>query len=815
MATNSFIFPASGLGFARSACLASFASGITTVSGMGYLSLGDYEEGTPYYSDGSVIIPIQGASSSMGIPSPILFGDWVYYVLGGQLPTMQATGGIEFIGGAYGGISWINIAYTGTHGLQVQTSYGGVLGFDSSLTDLSYTVTGMELFSVQFQVLDTLPQQIELQLYESTLGWHKAYVGTDQFGLGGYNAGSIPLIINNWAQMTFTPAQIGLTPGMIITGVAWGVYNTTGTSTVVFSDTSNLNQSSVTVGGFIDTCQDNNVGFYILANTGPLFRIPAVGASPLAIPLSDSPSYAYTGMTYNPTDEIPYFTGYDGTIYKYNGSVITVTAPPSGISPPARQLFNDGGSNLYTLFANSTEIGKYNIGGNTWSFITTPFTASVDTIHYSKALSTLLAGGSNYLSLNNSNTITGMSFSIADSQLLTTDSSNSINIYDTVGEGFIEWSLAQPPIPSTGNPVAIASEPDGNQALVIDTANNKLQVLTNVGGFWSSTSTVPLTAPTFIITLTSETLASEVVQALVCQPSQNTVSILNKSVLNWSVVQTLSIPSPTSIAVSESENGTLTGTVTTATGITFISFNGADWVINGSISLTPVPTLSASDFVNTENSYTYAAGFSGGNSEVYVFQDGVLIAQYSIVGTIGTLGVINFQIVSALTSGSIDVGSVVQGVVSHGIVSGVMAPTNSDLMTWIIPELGYLPILVIAGPNNIWSFYNNYPQSIVRAGGSQIAILSGVSWNLFDLKDDNKVTSITVDPSGNIYAILSDNVLYKYNSLGTLASGYPYTLVPPINQEDGVPLGFSKLLLFNGKLVASSPMMGGLTIITT
>ena len=808
MPQNSYTFPASGLGFARSACLASFASGIATVSGMGYLSLGDYEEGSAYYFDGGTITPVQGTGgSSSGVPSPILFGDWVYYLLGGALPTMQPSGGIEFIGGGFGGIGWVNLAFTGIHGLQVQANFGGVLGFDSALPDLNYVVTGTELFSVAYQILDTLPNQIEFQMYESSLGWHKVYVGTDQFGLGGFNAGPIAPIINNWVQITFTPAQVGLTPGMVITGIAWGVYNLTTTSTVVFSDASNLNQPNVAANGFIDTCQDNNVGFYILSHTGPLFRIPAVGAGPLAIPLSDSPSFDYTGMTYNPTDQSPYFIGYDSSIYKYNGAVSTVTSPPSGISVPARQLFNDS-SNLYTLFANSNKIGKYNIGGNSWSFINTPFTATVDTFHYSRALSTLLAGGSNYLSLDNVNTINGMTFSVAESQLLTTDSSNNINIYDTVGEEFIEWSLVQQ-IPGTGNPVAIAAEPDGDQALVSDTVNNLIQVLTNVGGIWSATNTVPLTAPTTIVMATDT-----VVQALVCQPTQNQISVLNKSVLTWAVSQTLSIPSPTSVSITLGSNGNYTGIVTTSTGITFIAFNGIVWVITGSLALSsPLPTLTASDFVNTQNTYLYAVGSGGGNSTVYVFQNGALVTQYSIIGIVNSIGVINFQIVSTLASQAVDVGSVVSGVVSHGIVSGVTVPASSHLMTWVIPEIGFLPLLLIAGPNTIWSFYNDHPQSVMRASSSFVSILSGVSWNSVDLQNDNRVASITADPSGNIFSILTDNTLYKHSSLGIIASGYPYILTPPINQEDGIPLGFSRLIWFNGKLWSSSSLMGGITII--
>ena len=808
MPTNSFIYPISGTGYARSACLATFASGIATVSGLGLLSLGDYESGTPYYFNAQNVIPVQGATGGAGIPSPVIFGDWVYYVLGGALPTMQPNGGIEFVGGGYGGANWINLAYTGTHGFMIQANYGGILGFDSSITDLSYVVTGTEIFSLEYQVLDNLPQQIELELYESSLGWHKAYFGTDQFGLGGYNAGPIPPVINNWVQLTFTPAQVGLTPGMIITGVAWGVYNQTGTSTVVFSDTSNLNQSSAPIDGFIDTCQDSNVGFYILAKTGPLFRIPAAGAGPLVIPVSDSPSYDYTGMTYNPTDQNPYFIGYDGTVYKYTGTVNTVTAPPSGVTVPARQLFNDG-SNLYTLFANSNEIAKYNISGNTWSLVATPSgAATLETIHYSHSLSTLLAGGSNYTSLNNTNTIEGMAFSGADSQLLTTDSSNHINIYNSIGEQFIEWILFQQ-IAGTGNPFSIAVEPNGLQALVTDPVNNEVQVLTNTLGNWAATSTVSLTNPTSIVMATST-----VTQALICQPSLNQITVLNKSLLNWTSSQVIALSSsPTSIAVSLNSSGTYNGVVTTSTGVTLITFNGTVWTVIGELSLSPIPVVATADFVNPNNPYLYAVGSTVGNTTVYVFENNTLAGQYTVNGSLGTLGVVNFQVVFADSSGNVQLDSFISGVTDLGTVESNVAPTNPSLMAFAAPEIGFLPLLLIAGPNNIWSFYLDSPLALRRASSSFTAILNGVSWNEFDLKDDNRVTSITTDPSGFIYTILTDNVLYKHSSLGILSSGYPFTLVPPPNQEQTVPLGFSRLLYWNGYIVSSSSLMGGITVI--
>src|SRR5579863_477394 len=341
--TQSFVFPASGLGFARDACLTNFGTAVPVTSGVGYLGTGTYQVGNIYIADTTEITPISGNLSPFNpsAPAPVIFGAWVYFVLAGQLPTQQSTGGINYFNGGYGGISWTNLAYTGSEALQVSGSYGGILGFDSQLPDLDFEVTGTELFSVSYQVLDNLPSQIEIQFYEKlSATWHIVYVGPDNFGLGGTQlSATVMPALNSWVQITFTPAQMGLSPGNIISGMAWGVYNATGTSTAVFSDTSNLNTPVSPLTGFIDACPDNNVGFYILSHTGPLYQVPAVGAPAVPIPLATTPSFAYTGLTKNPSDTLPYFIGYDGTIYKYTGSsVSTVTPAPSGVTVPARQL---------------------------------------------------------------------------------------------------------------------------------------------------------------------------------------------------------------------------------------------------------------------------------------------------------------------------------------------------------------------------------------------------------------------------------------------------------------------------------------------
>lgn len=808
--TNSYVFPASGLGYARDACLTKFGTAVPATSGVGYLGTGTYEIGNIYIANPNGIMPIAGNLSPFNptLPAPVIFGSWIYTVLGGQLPTQQSHGGIMYVFGGTGGAQWTTLAYTGNEALQITAYNGGIMGWDAYLPNVTFEIMGTEVFSVQYQVLDTLPSQIEIQFFEETsLTWHNVYIGADNFGFGGTQLNSIiPPALNSWVQITFTPVDMGLVPGDIISGMAWGIFNQTGTSTVVFSDTANLTAPNTPATGFIDACQDNNVGFYILSHTGPLYQIPAVGAPVLTIPISVSPSFVYTGLTHNPSDGLPYFIGYDGTIYKYNGSTVsTITPPPSGISVPARQLYADNSNNLYTTFANSNYVAKYSIIGNNWVLTTSPFTATLDTLYYSFDNSTVIIGGSNYQNLHITPTIIDTTYASTPNQLIIADNTPEIQAYNFTNGN---WTFSQIVGGYTGIPTHIAAEPDGMQVLVTDSTNNRVEVLTYVAGVWNQTSTVALTAPTSLTTYTSG-----IVQAAVCQPTQNRISFLNKSVLNWAVAQTLAITGPTDIAIQQSPTA-LNAIVSNSTGVTFLHFNGAVWINVNSLILNPVPTLVAADVVSSANTYMYAAAQSGSNIVVYIFQNNAQVSTYTIIGqTLATFAVVDYEILVGTVSGNLYAGYYIGGTTGNMLTSAVI-PISGVSMNWITTVTDFVPFLSVSGPHDIRSYYNDSPQSYTRITDAKVAILNGISWNVLDLDNHNTISSIATDTSGNILAVNTANEVYKWNSAGVLASGWPFQIIPPVGQQEDVPLGLSKLVVYNGQIAAASSLMGGITFIS-
>ena len=811
MPNFTYIFPPSGSGFDRSCCLTSFAPTTSGTYQTGYLGNGEYQLGNIYTYDGNTLsldYSITGESSSPTISS-LLFGSWVFTVLGGQLPTIQPSGGFSIYGGGYGGISWNNIAFTGNNSLSIQASWGGVVGWDSNITSLNYTITGSETFSWQYQILDTVPDQVELQIYEATSAtWHIIYVGaTDLFGFGGTPKGNVASNIGQWNQVLFTLSDLGLVVGDRITGVSWGVWQSIGTSTVLFSDTvvTASGGVSITTNGFIDATTDNVTGFYLLGHQGPLVHIPIIGQTPQEIEISNT-SFVYTGLTFNPVDGNPYFIGYDGTVYNYNGSSIsTITSPPGGVVTPARWLYTDSSNNLYTMFSNSNSIASYDITANTWSVISSPFGVSLDTITYSNSLNTIIVGGTDYFNLNYSASIVDLTYSLNANQILIADNSPAVKAYDMTTGG---WSFNQTVSGFTGIPTYIAATPDGTQVLVSDSTNNQVEVLSFAGDVWSQTSIVSLTNPTSLATITSG-----VPQALICQPTQNTVTVLDKSGSTWSISQTLPIANPNYIAV-QNYNNQLTAIVATSTGVTFADLHGALWVVGNSLSLSPAPVLVAVDSVSTHNPYFYGVANNGSNIIVYIFQNGSLLDSYTISNDkLGGLLVLNYQIFVPTISGNINGGYYVAGVTGNELDSST-APVSGTRAIFVPDIIDFLPQILMTNTSNIWSFYNDSPQSLTRITDSKVAVLSGISWSpIIDVQDMNVISSLTTDVSGNIFAVNTANVLYKWSSSGALASGYPALITPPTGQQQGVPLGFNRMIMFSNKLYAASCMLGGLVAI--
>ena len=188
---------------------------------------------------------------------PSLFGSQTYSSLNPPVasppsspytPSTAPTGSIILGPGATGTDTWTATAYSGDNGLQLQVNTGYIVLLNYQL-GIEYTITGAEVFSFYVQVTDNTPQEFAIRLIDSgsnlsnTIYWGD---GTIIPFTGKINGGAtFPISKNTWLQFVFTAAQVGFTPGTIITGLIWGLANNTGTSTLIFSDFTSSNISAI------------------------------------------------------------------------------------------------------------------------------------------------------------------------------------------------------------------------------------------------------------------------------------------------------------------------------------------------------------------------------------------------------------------------------------------------------------------------------------------------------------------------------------------------------------------------------------------
>lgn len=819
MPSNSYI-PAT-VGFARAACLT--AAGTSQV----YLAEGDYHDGQIYNYDGTdlinILLPAIPSSLLSLAGIIVLFGEWFYTALGGQLPTNVTRGGLQFFGGTAGGVNWSTTTFLGVgHSLDFQliAHPGGILGFNPVIPGLGYVATGNEVFQIYVQTnLNPSVDEVLVGFYDAFSGWsHNVYWGNaEYFGITATAKGAFTS--GGWNVLTWTAADMGIVAGTIITGIQWGAWAFNSVSSDLTNPTNALfdsiyitsgGSSPVTTisSGYIDAAPDGSLGYYLLSHTQTLIHGAVLGATPIEMPIPDSFSTAYTGMTFNSANNVLYFIRSDGQVYTYNGAVVAnISAIPFGHTNPPRRLYTDT-FNLFTLLAAESNIGTYNITSANWSFLPSPFDASIDEIYYG---TNLFAGGSNYITISDSGMFDaayapGPINSALDTTgqlLVTIPGSNEIHVWDFAPGGWVADPV--PVLGGSGDPEHIAAAPDGFTALVSNTSANILQVLTYVAGVWNS-SDISITSPGSLAVIRNTQLA--ISQALVCRPDG--ITVVSKSALTWAVTSTVSDPhgylvNPTSIAATPDGRHAV---VAVAGGVVFLTASASIWDIVTFISLAPTPTKVVSDLVNTANEQFYAMDPATGT--VYILANNTMVGHYIVTNNPIDIRVINTQIITPFTSTDLGLSFYQGGLSDQATLIGSI-PNGSTILVYIPSPEDFTNLLLIGNDSTLYELFDNGPQTFARTASSVLGSYNGSFWASIDLANRNRVTSITQNVSGNVFVSTVDNQIYQISGT-SLVSGYPFLLEPPPGQESGVPSGIDKLVRWPGltALFSSTPMNGGI-----
>lgn len=577
--------------------------------------------------------------------------------------------------------------------------------------------------------------------------------------------------------------------------------------------------------GYIDCTQDGFNGFYLLPYSGDVIHVTSPGSSflPILIPESD----ALTGLVY--ASGVAYTIDQSGNLFSIVDDVPTTLPSVSGsIVGPARLLVTDD-AYLYTLVPNNTPIhgiASYSISSSGWTTSEVPLdflsTISAD------ASGTVFVGGSDYLLITDSLAagIYSLGFCGTTSQLLIPNPNNgTLDIYNQESGN---WSYSASVSGATDTlPYFIATT--GNQALVSDLSNTAVCVFSETAGVWSLTQTISSIGPSgpCQIAITPSGL-----EALICLSGTNTIQVLTNSSGTWSTDYTISLSvSPKQIAISSDGNSAIVSGDDGSGNfsISFLTWNGVVWNFGSSMaipSITQYPFIVAVDSQQSLNTYMYAVGSDGTNAYIYIYtESGSLVASYTITSismpNIVSLVVLNSQIFLSNTTSTVSVDSlaIINGITPIVYFSTLGPPPTTYSNIASNPLVWTGQYFLLAGDSEIYEWVNLSPFNAIRSTIPTILYSSnqGSSWNatVGILNSRSFISSLFIDSSQNIYAITVDNNLFKliYPTY-SIADGYPQILLPPGNQEEGVPLGVSKLIEWDGSLWAASSLYGGLINIT-
>lgn len=517
------------------------------------------------------------------------------------------------------------------------------------------------------------------------------------------------------------------------------------------------------------------------ASASGAFLTHFVGAaSGVNNPVTISMDYLTSGTV---TVSGAYLLDYLGNISNYVSSWKAVSTGAIPNSPPYRYLQAGDATHLYVL--DNTTVEKLTLttyATGTWSSMAAPFTGYMD-----------------FLCMNGTNPIVGgrQVMTYADAALDFNEYANQIVAMTSGALKIYGWdslnnlSLSQT---LTASGALVHCAPAINQLLTTDTTNGTVSVFVDTSGTWSGPSqTLGVSAAKGIGTSPDGSVA------LVCSPTINIVSGLSETGGTWSATSTAAVSGAAAVALSSDVNAV----VACASGVAVLSYV-SNWTVASVVALPVAVTSICLDSYNNATSYT--CGTSGASGYVFAV-NGVAYTEAIFSGSADAI---------AFNSGYIMVLDITNSKV--WIYSNETA--GITLMgSYALPAGTYVNIVTglvdreFISTTTGWTIYRiKYPFTLGKYYQSMLAQWNGSAWVTTSLG----IPLLTCGCSDGTYAyaIRYDNQLFKMDSAGATASGYPQTIPAYSGQSSGAALGISNLLALGGDLYGSSSLGGGIVQIS-
>lgn len=526
--------------------------------------------------------------------------------------------------------------------------------------------------------------------------------------------------------------------------------------------------SGSTFPGYVGATSDGASGAWLLPYAGPITRYRSNGTlTPLATPSG----VVFTGLTN--VSGAPIAIDAAGKIYAKNGSTaFSVTGSVSG----AAQSLVASGTLLYTIMQGASGLGTFNTLTLASGFIAAPFPV-VSCVAAAPTRKTAIGGWdfanipSGFAALAG-NPVSGTILAAAASA-----GGGSAQLWDN--DGFGNWTLGQT-VGSLGAPSALVWLPTGAGLFYSSAAGNTLQVLSYAFGALALAQTLSVSgAAAVAVTLDSQ-------NALVCQPSLNTLQPLTISGSGWVVSGSVAIGNPQSVIALTAT----TAAVGCSSGLAFLSLVAGAWNVSSTVSLPFVPTQLARDNAGT----VYAAGPSGTTTRIYA--NG--ISTLYVGGLAGMFWEQGQLVLADETNSLLRVYEFFQNVFTAQTT--LTGPSGMAALA----TAGGGSTIFAAGSGAAWQCEFTSPWQLRRIRYGKASAYNGTTWTTTNLKAGHTPEALTLDPSGNITVATLQNELFTVSPTGGVISSGIVTQLA--GQPQSTPLGISSLLWQGAALYATSSL---------
>jgi hypothetical protein len=550
--------------------------------------------------------------------------------------------------------------------------------------------------------------------------------------------------------------------------------------------------ATTTTSGFGSSATDSASGAWIAQWNGQLVHYPVSGASTLyTLPVSD----VITGCAFVPSYNVPYIIGASGQIYTISGiGTRTIGTPFSGSTTWGLEV---SGTTLFTMLATTKQLGTFSlsssgvgVSGATAIPMDVPLCLAA-----SAQASSVTVGG--YTNTSIPTSFSGLAASPAAPALVGVNSSSQfINLYKSTSVG--DWALTQS-LSGVGNPTYVSWATDGLHIGVSDPISGSVSIYNSVFGNVSFQQSIPVSGAGQIAFVSPN-------NAIVCQPSQSSISSLYTTVTAWVMGNSIGLSGITNIV----QNNLYQAIVSYSSGLAFlnVSPNTETLSLLTQVTLPFAPIDVASDLLGTN----CAVGTSGASGFLAIFASQTLTTLISWPGSGNS--VITYRGQFAVGDSSVPClrvfGYYNNTYQQISVITNVPVGINNtnSLLVPIYIHTDFGGRALVVGASATWEYQFVSPWGLINVPNGIISTYSGGFWTNTVLGVNHQPLSITYDLSGQIRATSAQNILYIIGAAGGVASSE--SIMTYTGQNAGTPLGVSSLAMVGSNLYGGSSLNGAL-----